>query len=157
MLKIFHNRPVDYENLKVLYKDKEDLEKAWPGSTYPFSVDEWKNFITSSPDYASLLFELNDQYIGHLLLKSNELKRLYVCFVILQKEFRGRGLIYEMMKMAEEFAINNFNYNDLWLHVDPENLAALKVYEKIGFKKIEVTETCRLRMKKEIKAPMRFA
>jgi ribosomal protein S18 acetylase RimI-like enzyme len=149
-LTLIENSPVDFEILKTLYKDNEDLQMAWPGAKYPLCPEEWSKFISSAVNCASLLFMLDKKIIGHLLLRSSVEGELYLCFVYLDKAYRGQGLIYQMIQLAIDFSVSNFPYDKLWLHVDPGNLPALKAYEKMGFEKILVTEKGRLRMAKEM-------
>lgn len=150
MIELIHNHPIDFEAIKELYKNNDDLQKAWPGAKFPLCVDEWMNFLNTSSEYASLLFRNNGTIIGHLILKPKEEKQLYICFVILDKKFRGQGLIYEMLKVTEQFAAAKFKYDALWLHVDPNNLPAVKAYEKLGYHLIQMTEAGRYRMSKQL-------
>jgi ribosomal protein S18 acetylase RimI-like enzyme len=151
MLKLIHNDPIDFEILKMIYEDPQDLQKAWPDSKYPLCVEEWTHFLNTNPDHASLLFTFNGEVAGHLILKANHQQRLFICFVIVTKKFRGQGLVDQMLEQAEDFAIKKFNYEKLWLHVAPENFTAVKAYERSGFKTIEETDKGRYRMNKPIK------
>jgi RimJ/RimL family protein N-acetyltransferase len=150
MLEVIHNHPIDFDILKNLYKDEDDLLAAWPEALYPFCVEQWKRFLSTSTEYASLIFKFHEEEIGHILLKPNDKNQLFICFVILDKKFRGKGLIKEMLNLTEEFAAKNFTHEQLWLHVDPNNLPALKTYENFGFKKVLVTELGRYRMVKDL-------
>ena len=64
MIELVLNHPIDYEILKNLYADKDDLKKAWPGAKYPLCVNEWNNFLSTSEKYVSLLQKKADKYIG---------------------------------------------------------------------------------------------
>jgi ribosomal protein S18 acetylase RimI-like enzyme len=130
MIELVLNHPIDYEILKNLYADKDDLQKAWPGAKYPLCVNEWNNFLSTSEKYVSLL---------------------YICFVNLDKTHRGQGIIYEMLRLAEKHAREHFSFDRLWLHVDPENHPPIKAYEKLGYKLDSITEAGRYRMFKPIK------
>lgn len=150
MIEIVLNHPIDYEILKNLYADKDDLQRAWPGAKYPLCINEWNDFLSTSVKYGSLLYKKDGKYIGHILLKPREKTQLYICFVILDKAYRGQGIIYEMLKLAEKHAREHFSFNRLWLHVDPENHPAIKAYEKLGYKLDSITEAGRYRMFKPI-------
>ena len=151
MIEIYYNNPIDFELIKGLYNDMDDLQSAWPGAKYPFCVEEWVSFLKTSDQYASLIFKTNDTIIGHLVLKPKRQEQLFVCFVVLDKKFRSKGIIYEMLKLTEHFALTHFIHDKLWLHVDPENLPAVHAYEKMGYVFLETTEAGRLRMNKKIK------
>jgi RimJ/RimL family protein N-acetyltransferase len=151
MIEIFYNNPIDFEILKQIYSDKDDLQSAWPGAKYPLCVGEWNTFLQTSDQYASLIFKTNGTIIGHLVLKPKIKEQLFICFVILDKKFRGKGIIYEMLTLTEQFALTHFSHDKLWLHVDPENIVAVRVYERMGYVFMELTDAGRLRMNKKIK------
>jgi RimJ/RimL family protein N-acetyltransferase len=73
-----------------------------------------------------------------------------LCFVLLNKQFRGQGLIYQVLSKVETFASKNFVEKEIYLHVDPSNHAALRAYKKQGYEKIAVTDKGRFRMLKSI-------
>ena len=150
MIELIHNHPIDFEILKKLYHDWNDLQQAWPGAKYPLCIEEWTDFFKTSSGYASLLFKYKETFIGHLILKPHDEKQLYICFVILDKKFRGQGLIYDMLRLTEQFALANFKYDALWLHVDPQNIPAIKAYKKFGFQLVRITETGKCQMSKRL-------
>lgn len=151
MIELIHNHPINFELLKKLYNDWNDLQKAWPGAKYPISIEEWTNFLKTSPGYASLLFKYQETFIGHLILKPHDEKQLYVCFIILDKKFRGQGLVYEMLRLTEQYSLAQFKHDALWLQVDPQNIPAIKAYKKFGFQLVQITETGQCRMSKRLK------
>lgn len=150
MIELALNYPIDYEVLKILYARKEDLQMAWPGAKFPLCEDEWNQFLSSPEIATSLLFRQENVFVGHLVLKLRAENQLYICFVILDKAHRGQGIIYQMMKLTEEYAFKNFGCDRLWLHVDPENYPALKTYEKVGYVLDSITEAGRYRMFKTL-------
>ncbi len=150
MIKLIHNNPIDFEILKVIYQNQQDLEAAWPGAKYPLCVQQWENCSKESLNFASLLFKKQSQYVGHLVLKSNPQAELYICFLIISESFRGHGLIYQMLEMTEDFARKNYTYDKLWLHVNPENLPAYKAYQKYGFQITSKNESGSLKMVKDL-------
>lgn len=50
-------------------------------------------------------------------------------------EYRGRGFGYEALSLAVEFAFDELNLERLQLNVIGYNNAAIRLYEKTGFKK----------------------
>lgn len=150
MLEMILNEPIDYELLKDLYSEEEDLAKSWPGSKYPLCPEEWSRWIDSGQKVASLLFRFEGKYIGHVILRLNNQDQLFLCFVMLKKRYRNQGLIYKMLDEVEKFASHNFSQKEIYLHVDPNNYAALKVYQKHGYEKVALTQQGRFRMLKSI-------
>lgn len=50
----------------------------------------------------------------------------------------GRGNGYEAMRLLLNYAFNEFDYPEINLSVYEDNLPAVKLYEKLGFKKIKL-------------------
>lgn len=109
---------------------------------------QWNEWITAGNQYASLLFKYGNGLVGHVLLRNNDQEQLFLCFVILDKQFRGQGLTHPLLQKVEEFAPSHFSNKEIYLHVDPENLPALNAYRKNGYEQIAATDKGRFRLKK---------
>ena len=57
----------------------------------------------------------------------------------MSKKFQRKGYAYMGMKLVLKFAFENIKLNRVFLGVVEWNLAAIKLYEKIGFKYREFT------------------
>jgi RimJ/RimL family protein N-acetyltransferase len=57
--------------------------------------------------------------------------------IMIGKNF-GQGNGYEAMKLLLNYAFNTLNYPEINLSVYEDNIAAVKLYEKLGFKKIKL-------------------
>ena len=83
----------------------------------------------------TLLFaHFKGEVIGYICYEKilDEMELLRVCVL---EEFRQYKIATKLMeKMIEEF--NSGNFKKIFLEVDEENLNAVKLYEKFGFKKI---------------------
>lgn len=53
--------------------------------------------------------------------------------LLLDKAFWGKGLGREATKLLIHYAFNELNLNRLQLHVNTENMRAVKVYKDLGF------------------------
>jgi RimJ/RimL family protein N-acetyltransferase len=125
--------------------------EAWEKNFY-----RWKN----DPIYHPISIEVeSDQiHIGFILLRSvkslkeNESKDSaqshqnhegqegqegqegWVDYIVLDESYRGLGYGARALKMAVEYASKELSLSKLSLWVSTENLAALKCFEKSGFK-----------------------
>ena len=94
----------------------------------------------NNPDDFFYLYEIDNRAVGYIKFaednsgfeelknfKSLELKRLYVL-----KEYHGKGIAQNLMKLLFDFAIEN-NYNVVWLGVWEHNYKAQTFYKKYGF------------------------
>jgi RimJ/RimL family protein N-acetyltransferase len=56
-------------------------------------------------------------------------------------DLRGKGYGRKIIELAVDFGFNNIGLDELYLWVFEVNTAAIKCYEKIGFKKCELKES----------------
>ena len=61
-------------------------------------------------------------------------------FVIVNPEYRGKGIANEMLKLVVEYAFGKAGAELVQLNVFPENTRAKKCYEKAGFVERNLTE-----------------
>ena len=80
------------------------------------------------------VYEKNDKIVGYIsiyyFLDEANLQKI----AVLEKE-RGKGIATELINYADNFLKKN-NINRFYLEVNEHNLIAIKVYEKLGFKRI---------------------
>lgn len=100
-----------------------------------------KNYITEKLADDNCLFfgifmKTDNKHIGNLKLEPIGWQKKIAVFGILigDKNFWGKGLATEATKLIVDFSFNKLNLTTLELGVIADNRAALKVYEKIGFK-----------------------
>lgn len=135
-LEVVVNDPFDAAKIKHLFSDRGDLQLAAPRSHYPFDEDQWAQRFGKHPENCSLLFYLNDQVVGHTsFLPTSEL--LYLCYVILLPELRGKSVATEMIRLSEEFCRLNYPHEVLHLNVNKGNDRARRLYEKLGYVKVD--------------------
>jgi diamine N-acetyltransferase len=78
----------------------------------------------------------NQQYIGNIQLTDiNEVNAQFHIFIG-DKQFWGKGIATNATKQLIKYAKEELKLNNIYLYVNPLNKAAIKVYEKIGFKKV---------------------
>ena len=56
----------------------------------------------------------------------------------MDKDYRGKGLGTKALKLAAEYAFGELEIAHLVLTVFPENTAAIRSYEKVGFKQTDI-------------------
>lgn len=147
-LKVTVNEPFDANRIRMLYALPDDLRLANPQATIPFIASEWDQYFPLRGPHTSLLFWKKEQIIGHagLLVRQDQ---LYLCFLILAREYRGQGLGQWMLKEAEEFSRLNYTHRELQLHVYRYNLHAKALYTKAGYKLVAEDHE-KFRMKKDL-------
>ncbi len=131
-LEVTVNVPFQAHLIQHLFSDRNDLKLAAPKSKYPFCIKEWDSLFAQDPENSSLLFELQGKVIGHIaFLPTHE--DLYLCYVMLMPEYRGKNIAQSMIIQAEEFCRLNYPHSELHLNVKQDNTRALKLYLKLGY------------------------
>jgi RimJ/RimL family protein N-acetyltransferase len=103
------------------------------------SVEELKQYIIDKNNSQNCLFLgifLKDgKHIGNLKLEPIDFKNEKGTLGILigDKEYWGKGLGTEAVKLLVSWAFNNLKLEEVNLGVISENKAAIRVYEKAGF------------------------
>ena len=61
--------------------------------------------------------------------------------VAVGKQFRRRGIAEEMVFEAENLARKEWGYDEVYLYVEQRNKAAVRLYQKLGYRKLWADET----------------
>lgn len=62
--------------------------------------------------------------------------RPYLCNLCVSENCRAMGIGRALCRIVESIASQHWGYNHLYLHVDPDNVAARTLYEKEGYKDV---------------------
>jgi RimJ/RimL family protein N-acetyltransferase len=116
--------PLDSEQLERHLKDAEG-EKP---TVYTFKVVHVQsNKIIGHVEIIWIDYEKSNGMLGPILIGDPKL--------------RGKGYGREVAKLAVEFGFNNIGLNEIYLWVFEFNIAAIRCYEKIGFKKYDLKKS----------------
>lgn len=119
-------QPVDFE---LLYA----VEVACFQPPFRFSRSYLRQII-DGPNSATWIAEENGSIAGFAVVEwTSDLNRsAYIQTIEILAEFRRVGTAGELMMRLEQSAIDA-GAGLIWLHVDTENQAAIRLYEKAGF------------------------
>jgi len=97
-------------------------------------VEEYFSAILNSTDDYHFMIDVGDKTVGHLSLSKRENDWYETQIIIGNKEYRGMGYgseaINQLIEKAQDLSISR-----IYLEVRPDNLRAIKAYEKCGFQK----------------------
>lgn len=127
----------DYSNL-IKWIDTEEILVQIAGRQMSFPVTEGQLDISQS-DKNRNAFSIVDiesgRSIGHcelyMLENSAKIDRL----IIGDPSMKGKGLCRQIIKLLLEYGFNNLNQSTIELNVFDWNTAAIRCYEKAGFRK----------------------
>jgi len=88
----------------------------------------------------SIVDASSDTPIGYLSIKGfrEDGTTVEVGLAIMDKDYRGRGLGTEALRLAAAYAFDELDIAHLVLTVFPNNTPAIRSYQKVGFKQTDV-------------------
>lgn len=88
--------------------------------------------------YAICVTDTNE-YIGNVQLTNIEINRAEFHIFIGDTDYWGKGIGKRATEGILEIAFSNLSLNQIYLYVNTENIPAIKVYEKVGFRREKKT------------------
>ncbi len=135
-----HLEPGDLESLCALYRDPE-VRRYFPEGTLTReeTKEELEWFLNGHPEHPELglwgtIYKENNQFIGRCGLLPwviDERAEVEVAY-LLDKAYWGQGLGTEAAQAILDYGFEKLGLSRLICLIDRDNLASLKVAEKIG-------------------------
>ena len=138
-------RPLKIRDAKISWKWRNDKEvwkltgRNWDNHVSEEIEEEWIKEVIKQKDsrrFAICVGE-DEQYIGNVQLTQITDKDAVFHIFIGEKKFWGKGIGKIATKLILDYAGNDFNFEMIKLYVNKLNKAAIKIYEKVGFKIID--------------------
>ena len=105
------------------------------------TLEELRSYITKKKEdenclFLGIYFKENNKHIGNIKLEPIDFKKKIATMGMLigDKKYWGRGLATEALNLLVEWSFNNLDLDEIDLGVLKDNAAAIRVYEKAGFK-----------------------
>lgn len=120
------------ENLFITYpeflkeKDKYDNKD---------NFNKWYTSIANTESYEIMTYSLNDKIIAFFSYSIID-EKLWISEVQILNSYKKRGILKEFIK---QFILieKNSKYNEVYLHINSNNLLSQKVFRHIGFNNID--------------------
>ena len=128
------------EHIPIYYKWRNDETLAvYDQSEFlrPRSFEEIETWSQRMIEGYSYIISVDDTYIGTCaLMNVNQRNRhAELAIVIGEKDYWSKGYGTQIMTQLLEWGFEGLNLRKLYLHVFSFNSRAIKLYEKMGFKK----------------------
>lgn len=119
-----------YEEVYNAFSSLKDNFFAFNGDVASFSKKIYENGIC--------IICKEECICGIIAFYANnfELKTSYITSVMVAENARGRGVATELMNRAENYSRNN-GMTKMQLEVNVKNVAAISLYEKLGYSTVE--------------------
>lgn len=146
--------PIRDEHIDRYMALSDDPELIATMGWRPFRPDEKERFtqfsqVLSLPNLdggEAIVFSIvnaaDNAAIGYTSIKgiSETEARAEVGIAIMERDYRGQGYGTEALRLLADYAFNDLGLTLLGLTVFPSNQRAIRVYEKVGFRKTVILE-----------------
>ena len=96
---------------------------------------EWFKKNKERTDRYDAVIQVNNIAVGLIGLlgidKKNRKAEFYISMG--EEEYKGKGVAYKACKILLAYSFKELNLNKVYLNVDADNIAACRLYEKVGF------------------------
>lgn len=127
-------RPYADEHIEMTVKWLQDpiIQQNF-GHIEGISVEKHTQWLKANKDV--LMWAIYDKkYVGNVLAFLNQKHHsAYLQIYLGSQEDTGKGLGYCALSAVLEYLFNELHYHRVWLHCLPENIPALKLYQKLHF------------------------
>ena len=129
------------------FNQSKEIEKYISFAQKCEGIDSLMQYVKDKKDREDVLFLGGfcslGQHIGNIKYEPIDLKNKTATMGILigDKEWRGKGVASEVIKISGKYLKNNYGIKYIDLGVDKSNARAISAYEKINFKIIEENNT----------------
>ncbi|HEX2210327.1 MAG TPA: GNAT family N-acetyltransferase [Longimicrobium sp.] len=132
MFTVRRYRPEDRAALDAFY-DAFEPKRAAQGlpPEGPARVARWLGGVLAGGDH--LIVEVDGRLVGHAMLMPTGRDGVREYAIFLDQSVRGRGMGTQVNRLSAELA-RTLDLERLWLSVEPHNRAAVRSYQKAGYR-----------------------
>lgn len=132
----------DVSDEYLSWLNDEETTRGLASGVFPSSIEELEKFVSGIVSNRNVIMfaicdNLNDRHIGNIKLDNFDWisRTCELGILIGNKDYRGRGLGYEVCRLVLDYAFSDLNIRKVSLAVYQNNPAAIRLYEKLGFVK----------------------
>ena len=142
---------MEIENIKIINgindKNKNDIVK-WTNEKGKDFLEQWAGKSLDFPLMESQIDDLKDiysifcenEFVGIIQKIRKEIDNIHIGRFLINPELTGRGLGKRALIEFINLIFQDENVNSITLNVFDYNAGAKKLYEKVGFEVVNVTE-----------------
>mgnify|MGYP000935541782 FL=1 len=142
---------MEIENIKIIDgindNNKNDIVK-WTNEKGKGFLEQWAGKILDFPLTESQIDDLKDiysifcenEFVGIIQKIRKEMNNIHIGRFLINPELTGKGLGKKALIEFINLIFQDENVNSITLNVFDYNVGAKKLYEKVGFEVVNVTE-----------------
>ncbi len=129
-------RPATHDDVELLYRWANDLQvrkNSFSTDVITFSEHrEWFDKKLKSEKCEIFIFTLDSKPVGQVRFEISQDNTAEIG-ILINKEFRGKGLASDMLRLASEFAVTKLGIRCIWSHIKLDNDISVRAFEKAGY------------------------
>lgn len=126
--------------LEVMDLMGKTLSEPYPIYTYRYFLDNW-------PDLCIMVFdeqEGKNEFVGGIVagveITSKRKTKGYIAMIAVKDEYRGKKIAHNIANLFMERIKNHYKLDEIYLETEEDNIAALKLYESLGFMRVRLNQ-----------------
>jgi ribosomal-protein-alanine N-acetyltransferase len=120
----------------------EETTRGLASGVFPSNIEELRKFVEAAISNRNVVMlaicdSKSNEHIGNIKLDNFDWvgRTCELGLLIGNKKYWGKGIGYEACKLTLEYAFTDLNIRKVSLAVYENNPAAIRLYDKLGFKK----------------------
>jgi ribosomal-protein-alanine N-acetyltransferase len=138
----FTIRNATHEDLPQIIKiNTEALPENYPEFFFVYHLENWgKAFFVAEADGRVVGYIMNRIETGLGFIRKFIVKKGHVVSIAVLEGYRRKGIGESLMKKGMDSMRDDYGAKEVYLEVRVSNEPAIRLYEKLGFKKVKVIE-----------------
>lgn len=130
---------------EMLLQDEETMSfnKKW-GGTVSFPREKWESFYNEyvhNPEREYYhIYNLDNQFVGEISYRSDEYFNSYMMNIKIMHKYRGNSHAIDALEVFLDYFFEDEKHKKISDNIAIDNIGAIKLMEKVGFKKIYETK-----------------
>jgi len=85
-------------------------------------------------EFLGIFLNMGDRHIGNIKYETGPASdEMHVGFLIGNSEYRGKGILGEVLDTCSQLVMKKYQLRRLYLTVDPNNKAGIRAFAKLGY------------------------
>jgi RimJ/RimL family protein N-acetyltransferase len=133
--------PTDAEGDYLTWLNDVEVTRYLEAGRTPMNREALRQFLSqigqdSAAVWLAICDQANGQHIGNITLQGIHPvhRRAHLGLMIGDKAYWGKGYAHEATALLVDYGFRRWNLHSIWLGVLADHHAAIRVYEKVGFK-----------------------
>lgn len=136
---VYRKYPGEHHITQVIELMEKNLSEPYPIYTYRYFLEKWPDLCIMCFDESK---EGSESFIGGIVggveITSKNKTKGYIAMIAIKDEYRGKKIAQNIVKIFMDKIKTTYNLDEIYLETEVDNIAALKLYESVGFVRVKL-------------------